>query len=91
MRKKEVPIMAAETLPKKSWVQNTPNFCGDTCIRNTHITVYGLVHYRQLGFSAQRLMEMIQGLAPDDLAAAWVYYAAHPAEIEETIRLNEEA
>ena len=33
----------------------------------------------------------IQGLTPDDLAAAWDYYAGHTAEIEEAIRLNEEA
>ena len=84
--------MAADTIHKKSWVQKTPNVCGgDACIRNTRITVHGLVHYRQLGFSDQRLLEMIQGLTQDDLAAAWDYYAAHSAEIEEAIRLNEEA
>jgi uncharacterized protein (DUF433 family) len=84
--------MAADTIQKKSWVQKTSNVCGgDACIRNTRITVHGLVHYRQLGFSDQRLLEMIQGLTLDDLAAAWVYYAAHPTEIDEAIRLNEEA
>jgi uncharacterized protein (DUF433 family) len=89
---KEEPVMAAETVHGKSWVQKTPNVCGgDACIRSTRITVHGLVHYRQLGFSDQRLLEMIQGLTPDDLAAAWEHYAAHPAEIEEAIRLNEEA
>ena len=84
--------MSAETIHKKSWVQKTPNVCGgDACIRNTRITVHGLVHYRQLGLSEQRLLEMIQGLTPDDLVAAWDYHAAHQAEIEEAIRLNEEA
>jgi uncharacterized protein (DUF433 family) len=84
--------MAAETTRKKSWVQKTPGVCGgDACIRNTRITVHGLVHYRQLGFSDQRLLEVIQGLTQDDLAAAWDYYAAHPTEIDEAIRLNEEA
>jgi hypothetical protein len=34
---------------------------------------------------------MIQGLTPDDLTAAWDYYSAHPTEIEEAIRHNEEA
>jgi hypothetical protein len=34
---------------------------------------------------------VIQGLTPDDLAVAWDYYAGHAAEIEEAIRLNEEA
>ena len=80
--------MAVDTATKKSWVQKTPNVCGgDACIRNTRITVHGLVHYRHLGLPDQRILEVIQGLTPDDLAAAWDYYASHPAEIEEAIRL----
>jgi len=77
---------------KKSWVQKTPGVCGgDACIRNTRITVRGLVRYRQLGLPDEELLEVIQGLTPDDLAAAWDYYAGHAAEVEESIRLNEEA
>ena len=77
---------------KKSWVQKTPNVCGgDACIRETRITVQGLVHYRQLGLSDERLLEVIQGLTEDDLAVAWEYYACHPDEIDQAIRLNEEA
>lgn len=84
--------MATDTSKKRSWIQKTPDVCGgDACIRNSRITVHGLVHYRQLGFSDQQLLEMIQGLTPDDVAAAWDYYARYPAEIEEAIRLNEEA
>jgi uncharacterized protein (DUF433 family) len=84
--------MAAESVHEKSWVQKTPGVCGgDACIRKTRITVHGLVHYRQLGFSDQRILELIPGLTPDDLAAAWDYYAANPTEIDEAIRLNEEA
>ena len=84
--------MATGTTKSQSWVQKTPNVCGgDACIRNTRITVHGLVHYRQLGLSDQRILEAIQGLTQDDLAAAWEYYAVHPAEIDEAIRLNEEA
>lgn len=88
----EALIMAANTTKQKSWVQQTPNVCGGAaCIRNTRITVHGLVHYRQLGLSDQRLLEVIQGLTQDDLDAAWDYYAGHSAEIDEAIRLNEEA
>jgi len=84
--------MATDTTKTQSWVQKTPNVCGgDACIRNTRITVHGLVHYQQLGFSDQRLLEVIQGLTQEDLAAAWDYYAHHREEIEEAIRLNEEA
>jgi uncharacterized protein (DUF433 family) len=84
--------MAINTTNKKSWVQKTPNVCGgDACIRNTRITVHGLVHYRQLGLADQQILEAIQGLTQDDLAAAWDYHAGHPEEIEKAIRLNEEA
>ena len=84
--------MATEATTKHSWVQKTPNVCGgDACIRNTRISVHGLVHYRQLGLSDQRILEAIQGLTQSDLAAAWDYYDSHPAEIEEAIRLNDEA
>ena len=84
--------MATDTTKAQSWVQKTPNVCGgDACLRNTRVTVHGLVHYRQLGFSEERLLEVIQGLTPDDLAVAWDYYASHAAEIDEAIRLNEQA
>jgi uncharacterized protein (DUF433 family) len=84
--------MAMETPTKKSWIQKTPGVCGgDACIRNTRITVHGLVHYRALGLTDERILEAIQGLTHDDLAAAWDYYAGNLAEIEEAIRLNEEA
>jgi uncharacterized protein (DUF433 family) len=83
--------MATDTTTTKSWVQKTPGVCGgDACIRNTRISVHGLVHYRQLGFSDQRILETIQGLTQDDLTTAWAYNAGHAPEIEEAIRLNEE-
>jgi uncharacterized protein (DUF433 family) len=84
--------MMATGTTKKSWVQKTSSVCGgDACVRNTRITVHGLVHYRELGFSDQQLLEMIQGLTPDDLVAAWDYDAGHQDEIQDAIRLNEEA
>lgn len=84
--------MAAETTKNQSWIQKSPGVCGgDACIRNTRITVHGLVHYRQLGLSDQRILHTIQGLSQHDLAAAWEYYADHSTEIEDAIRLNEEA
>ena len=84
--------MATDKTQEKSWIQRTPGVCGgEACIRNTRITVHGLVRYRQLGLPDQRILEAIQGLTPDDLAAAWDYYASHREEIEESIRLNEEA
>ena len=88
----EVPTMATDTNLKKSWVQKAAGVCGgDACIRNSRITVHGLVRYKQLGLSDERILEAIQGLTPEDLAVAWDYYAANQAEILEAIRLNEDA
>jgi len=84
--------MAAYTTKNQSWVQKTPDVCGgDACVRNTRITVNGLVEWRKLGLSDERILEIIEGLAPEDLAVAWEYYRLHPVEIDEEIRLNNEA
>ncbi len=84
--------MVTDTTKKKSWVQKTQNVCGgDACIRNTRITVNGLVEWRKLGLSDERILEIIEGLTPEDLAAAWEYYRLNQAEIDEEIRLNNEA
>jgi uncharacterized protein (DUF433 family) len=92
MQVKEEGMMSTILKTASSWVQKTPKVCGgDACIRNTRITVHGLVNYRHLGLSDQRLLEVIQGLTQDDLVAAWDYYGSHATEIEEAIRLNEEA
>lgn len=75
---------------KKSWVQKTPGVCGGrACVRNTRITVWGLVSARRLGASDEQLLEGIVGLTPDDLVAAWDYYQRHPSEIDEDVRENE--
>jgi uncharacterized protein (DUF433 family) len=83
--------MATDITTKNSWVQKTPNVCGgDACIRNTRITVWGLVLSRMLGASDANILENIVGLTPDDLEAAGDYYRHNPAEIDEAIRVNEE-
>ena len=76
----------------KSWVQKTPDVCGgDVCIRNTRHTVHGLVEWKKMGLKDARILEHHPDLTPADLEAAWAYYAEHPEEIEEAIRLDEEA
>ena len=83
--------MAADTTAKKSWVQKTPGVCGgDACIRNTRITVWGLVLSRRLGASDASILENIVGLKPDDLEAAADYYRDNSTEIDEAIQVNEE-
>jgi uncharacterized protein (DUF433 family) len=64
---------------------------GQARIRDTRITVWGLVEWRRLGWSDERILQEIPGLTLDDLLDAWAYYAEHPDEIDEAIRLNAEA
>lgn len=83
--------MSIHTSNLKSWVKKTQGVCGgNACIRDTRITVWGLILGRRLGASDARLLENIVGLTPDDLEAAWDYFREHPEEIEEAIRVNEE-
>ena len=74
-----------------SWISKKPDRCGgDACVRDSRITVWGLVAYRRLGMSDAGIMQAVQGLTPADLEAAWDYAAAHLEEIDEAIRANEE-
>ena len=74
-----------------SWISKKPDRCGgDACVRDTRITVWGLVGYRRLGASDADILRAVQGLTPADLEAAWEYVAKHPEEIDEAIRANEE-
>jgi uncharacterized protein (DUF433 family) len=75
-----------------SWIQKTPEVCGgDACIRNTRITVLGLVEWKKLGLTDEEILERIQGLTAADLEAAWEYYDRNRGEIERAIQENEEA
>ncbi len=84
--------MALEVLrTDKSWIQKTADVCGgDACIRNTRITVWGLVAYRRLGMSDDAILKAVQGLTQADLEAAWEYEAANADEIDRSIRETEE-
>jgi uncharacterized protein (DUF433 family) len=76
--------MATDTTKKHSWVQKTPGWCGGrACVRDTRITVWGLLNSRRLGLTDAEILENIVGLTPADLQAAWDYYREHPAEIDE--------
>ena len=80
------------TVGQKSWVHKTPDVCGgDPCIRDTRVTVHGLVEWRQTGLSDLEILHAISGLTRDDLEAAWEYYDHHRDEIDEIIRADREA
>jgi uncharacterized protein (DUF433 family) len=82
--------MVTDAKPTSSWVHRTPGVCGGrACIRNTRITVWGLVNSRRLGLEDQQILDSIVPLTPEDLKAAWEYYRGHPAEIDADIRENE--
>jgi uncharacterized protein (DUF433 family) len=73
-----------------TWISKQPGRCGgDACIRDTRITVWGLVAYRRLGMSNGEIMRAVQGVTSADLEAAWEYAASHSGEIDEAIRANE--
>jgi uncharacterized protein (DUF433 family) len=73
----------------QSWITKKPDRCGgDACVRDTRITVWGLVEWRRLGLTDEQILQAIQGLTPTNLEAAWEYHAAHQEEIDETIRAN---
>jgi type III restriction enzyme len=75
-----------------TWIQKTPDVCGgDACIRDTRITVWGLVEWRQLGLSESEIMMRVQGVTPADLGAAWEYYSDNREEIDEAIGANSAA
>jgi uncharacterized protein (DUF433 family) len=78
-------------IASKSWVSKNEDRCGgDACIRDTRITVWGLVASRRLGMSDTEILAATQGLTPGDLEAAWAYAAKNEQEIDEAIRANEE-
>ena len=72
-------------------ITKQPGRCGgDACIRDTRITVWGLVEWRRLGRSDEWIRDSVEGLNQADLDAAWQYYSTHREEIDEAIRQNAE-
>jgi uncharacterized protein (DUF433 family) len=75
-----------------SGIESTPGVCGgDPRIAGTRIPVWTLEQYRRLGMTEAQLLTSYPALRAADLVNAWAYVAAHPDEIDEQIRENEEA
>jgi uncharacterized protein (DUF433 family) len=75
-----------------SWVHNAPRVCGgDTRIRDTRYTVWGLVEWRQLGLADVEILRRHPDLSQADLNTAWAYYENNRDEIDKAIRANNEA
>jgi uncharacterized protein (DUF433 family) len=86
--------MAANNAPmvRASWIEKTRDVSGgDACIRKTRHTVWGLVEWRNLGLTDERILQHHPDLAQADLDVAWDYYQHHREEIDQAIQANEKA
>jgi type III restriction enzyme len=73
-------------MSEPSRINKTPGVCGgEACIRDTRHTVAGLVEWRRLGLSDEGILQRHPDLTLDDLQAAWAYYEAHKAEIDDAL------
>ena len=83
-------MLAAPANPIR--INRTPGVCGgDPCIRNTRITVHGLVEWRQAGRSDTEILDSIPELTSDDLQSAWEYYTSHRSEIDAILQAEQRA
>jgi uncharacterized protein (DUF433 family) len=72
-----------------SWIRRTPGVCGGSaCVRNTRVSVWGLVEWRKLGLNDGQILKRVAGLTAEDLRVAWSYYEQHREEIDRAIREN---
>ena len=73
-------------------IETTPGVCGgEPCIVRSRIPVWLLVQARRLGASEADLLRSYPSIRAADLACAWAYHRAHPDQIEQQIRDNENA
>ncbi|MCU0795917.1 MAG: DUF433 domain-containing protein [Akkermansiaceae bacterium] len=73
-------------------IQRTPGICGgEACVGMTRIAVWMLEKARRAGVGDLDLLKDYPGLSVFDLEAAWQYVESHHDEIEQAIRLNQEA
>ena len=81
-----------QLLARLGWgIESTPGVCGgDPRIAGARIPVWTPEPYRRLGMTEALLLASYPALRAADLVNAWAYVAAHPEEINEQIRENEE-
>lgn len=73
-------------------IQRTPGICGgEACVGMTRIAVWMLEEARRAGVGDLDLLKDYPGLSVFDLETAWQYVENHRDEIEQAIRLNQEA
>ena len=73
-------------------IDKTPNVMGgEACIRQTRIPVWLLVSLRDQGGTDAFLLDNYPSLSAIDRANAWFYASTYSEEIEQAIKLQEEA
>ena len=85
----------AGTLPdpdSSGRIQHSPGVCGgEACIGMTRVAVWMLEEARRAGVGDLELLKDYPGISVFDLEAAWQYVDTHREEIEQAIRLNQQA
>lgn len=72
-------------------IESNAGVCGgEPCIVRTRIPVWILIQGRRQNLGDAELLRVYPTLRAEDLAAAWAYARAHPGEIAEQIRANEQ-
>lgn len=83
---------ALPTSDSSGRIQRTPGVCGgEACIGMTRVAVWILEEARRAGVGDLELLKDYPGIGVFDLEAAWQYVETHREEIEQAIRLNQEA
>ncbi|MEG3905337.1 DUF433 domain-containing protein [Microcoleus sp. B4-C5] len=73
-------------------ITKTPGVMGgDACIDNTRIPVWLIASYHNDGATDAFILDCYPHLSAADLVNVWAYAEAYPDEIEEAIRLQDEA
>ena len=84
--------MLSKDLLTPTLIRKSPGVCGgDARIRETRHSVAGLVVWRRLGLSDEKILGRLPDLSPADLEAAWTYYAEHVGEVDGAICEQEDA
>jgi uncharacterized protein (DUF433 family) len=77
-------------LRKHPFIHKIAGICGGrACIAHTHLTVWNLVVWHQLGLSDQEILAKYPQLIQRDLEAAWNYYTHNQQEIDQDIEDNQ--
>jgi len=85
-------ILALDIAHAWPGIEKMPSVAGGAaCVVRTRIPVWVLDGFRRQGWSEARILENYPTLRAADLVNAWAYADAHPDEIEQAIRENEEA